>query len=124
MRSSAISSSAAKMEIDQTPKAENTSPNLEKATGSESEYGYDLGNMTNTQGLPTELPSELMKADSDLKPASAEGHGESRDVNLKDELAGSSNKESPAVKVEESNRDDSVTVTASALASSSSVNRV
>lgn len=120
MRSSPISSSAAKMEIDQTPKAENTSPNLEKAPGSESEYGYDLGNMVNTQGLPP----ELMKADSELKPASAEGHGESRDVNLKDELAGSSNKESPAVKVEESNRDDSVTVTATASAlASSSVNR-
>lgn len=114
------------MEIDQTPKAENTSPNLEKVPGSESEYGYDLGNMVNTQGLPTELPSELMKADSELKPASAEGHGESRDVIPKEELAGSPKKESPAVKAEETNRDDAVTVTvtASALASSSSVTKV
>lgn len=125
VRNSPISSTTAKLEADQTPKAETSSPNLEKNSGSTAEGGFDLGNLMNSHVLPpvvAELPlPEPMKLDSDakleVKAALAEELGESRDVVLpKEEVVSSPKEESPAVRAEETDREDVASVAALASA--------
>ncbi|KAL2487798.1 protein TIME FOR COFFEE [Forsythia ovata] len=69
--------------MDQKPKSEISSPNLEKILGSAAENGYDMGNLVNSQGVAAQPPEpilpEAMKVGSESKPV-AEELRESRDL--------------------------------------------
>ncbi|CAI9118515.1 OLC1v1020097C2 [Oldenlandia corymbosa var. corymbosa] len=119
VRSSPISSTTGKFEADQTPKAEISSPSLEKNPGSAAESGYEMSNLSNSQtAAATELRAqEPMKVDSELK-AAAERLGEGRDLAPRADVASSPKKESATVKAE-SNREDAAT--GSALSTKSSL---
>ncbi|KAL2535989.1 protein TIME FOR COFFEE [Forsythia ovata] len=69
--------------MDQKPKSEISSPNLEKIPRSAAENKYDIGNLVNSQGVAAQPPEpilpEAMKVGSESKPV-AEELRESRDL--------------------------------------------
>ncbi|CAK9161627.1 unnamed protein product [Ilex paraguariensis] len=84
VRSSPISTTITKVEIDQLPKTEISSPSMDKNPGSAAENGgvpYDLGSLVNSQPLtsPSEPIPEMMKPDSESQ-AKTEKVAESRDL--------------------------------------------
>ncbi|KAL2463932.1 Protein TIME FOR COFFEE [Forsythia ovata] len=101
--------------MDQKPKSEISSPNLEKIPGSAAENGYDMGNLVNSQGVAAQPPEpilpEAVKVGSESKPV-AEELRESRDSTTKEEVSSPEKKEYSVVRIEGNNPEDS-TVTAS-----------
>uniref|UniRef100_A0A5B7AP23 Protein TIME FOR COFFEE n=1 Tax=Davidia involucrata TaxID=16924 RepID=A0A5B7AP23_DAVIN len=124
IRNSPISSTT-KVEIDQTPKTEISSPNLEKTSGSGSENGgvpYDLGNSI---AVPpsSEPPPPAAKPEggvfSESKPLTEEA-GESRDVVATKEEVTSPKKESPAVRGDDDRQDVTATKVSSTISETES----
>lgn len=112
-----------KPDTDQAAKSEISSPNLEKISGSAAENRFKMaGNSVNSQGPPAEPPAppgptppESAKSDSVFKPV-AEELMESRDLVAKEEVSSPKEKESPAVRAEDSKNGDSpLTATASSV---------
>lgn len=105
-RSSAV---LAKAETDQAPKSEISSPNLEKSSGSAAENGYGMrGNSVNLQDQPAEPPAPTPPVSSmkpDLVSKEEELRG-SKDLVAKEEVSSPKEKESPAVRLENSNNGD------------------
>lgn len=111
-----------KVEVDQTPKTENTSPNLERNSGSAAENG-DLANLANSlaeaNNQSQQQPPDSMKLEasvlSESKGALTEEAGESRDVVLptKEEV-NFLKKESTAVRLDDNREDMTVTSTVTA----------
>uniref|UniRef100_A0A5B7ASJ5 Protein TIME FOR COFFEE n=1 Tax=Davidia involucrata TaxID=16924 RepID=A0A5B7ASJ5_DAVIN len=114
VRSSPISSTT-KVEIHQPPKAEISSPNLEKTSGSGAENGGVPYNLANSTAVPpsSEPPPESAKPEGRESKPLPEEAGESRDVVPTKGEVTSPKKESPAFRVD----DDCEDVTATKVSS-------
>lgn len=104
--------------MDQTPKSEISSPNLEKISGSTVENGFD-SYLVNSQGQPVQPPvpsaTDSMKMDLEFKPESEEV-GRSRNFITKEDVSSSNKKESTSVRNDDSICADSRSTTASVSA--------